>query len=157
MILVAHIILALLWTVLIGPNSLANFIVGAILGFGVIWISTRGRGRSTYASRVLAIFGLIAFTLKELVIANFRVAYYTVSPLRGIKPAMFDVPLEPDSSDLEITLLACLITLTPGTLTIDLSPDRLAMRVHAMHVPNTDAAIVEIKQGFERRILGVTR
>lgn len=157
MTLVAHIVLALLWTVLIGPNTLANFIVGAILGFGVIWISTRGRGRGSYAARVIAIIGLIAFTLRELVIANFRVAYYTVSPLKGIRPAMFDVPLEPDSTDLEITLLACLITLTPGTLTIDLSPDRLAMRVHAMHVPNTDAAIHDIKHGFERRILEVTR
>lgn len=157
MTLVAHIILALLWTVLIGPNTLANFIVGVILGFGVIWISTRGRGRGTYASRVIAIIGLIAFTLKELVIANFRVAYYTVTPLKGIRPAMFDVPLEADSTDLEITLLACLITLTPGTLTIDLSTDRMAMRVHAMHVPNTDAAIRDIKQGFERRILEVTR
>jgi multicomponent Na+:H+ antiporter subunit E len=157
MTLVAHIILALLWTVLIGPYSLANFIVGAILGFGVIWISTRGKGRSNYANRVVAIIGLIAFTLKELVVANFRVAYYTLSPLKGIRPAVFDVPLEPDSTDLEITLLAGLITLTPGTLTIDLSPDRMAMRVHAMHVPNTEAAIREIKHGFERRILGVTR
>ena len=157
MTLVAHIILALLWTVLIGPNSLANFLVGAVLGFGVIWISTRGKGRGSYAARVIAILGLIGFTLKELVLANFRVAYYTVSPLKDIRPAMFDVPLEPDSTDLEITLLACLITLTPGTLTIDLSPDRTTMRVHDMHVRNTDAAIREIKHGFERRILEVTR
>lgn len=100
---------------------------------------------------------LAGFTFYELMLANLRVARYTVSRLRTLRPAVLRVPLEPDLTDTEITLLASLITLTPGTLTLDVSRDRSAMFVHFMHVEDDAQAIAAVKNGFERRILKVTR
>ena len=57
----------------------------------------------------------------------------------------------------EICLLSSLITLTPGTLTIDVAPDRLSLSVHFMHVDDEESAVRSIQNGFERRVLEVTR
>ena len=66
------------------------------------------------------------------------------------------VPLALDR-DAEIALLANLITLTPGTLSLDVSPDRRTLYVHAMATTSPDDLRREIQQGFERRILEVFR
>ena len=67
------------------------------------------------------------------------------------------VPLEEDVTDAEVTLLAILVTLTPGTLTLDVIGNNEAMLIHFMHVEDPEESIKEIKEGFERRILEVTR
>jgi multicomponent Na+:H+ antiporter subunit E len=75
-----------------------------------------------------------------------------------MKPSVLALPLDAES-DLEITILASLISLTPGTLSIDVTDDRKILYVHAMYTTNGDMDILkkEIKQGFERRILEITR
>lgn len=66
------------------------------------------------------------------------------------------MPIEA-KTDLEITLLANLITLTPGTLTLDVAPDRKSLYVHAMFVDDPEQIRAEIKNGMERRLLEVMR
>lgn len=155
MMFAANVMLAILWAALIGPFSPTNVGFGFLIGY--VMLSLIFRGRSSYTGMVPAVIALCMFTISALVVANLRVAYYTVTPLRPLRPAILRVPLEENMSDTEITLLSLLITLTPGTLTLDVAPDRTAIFVHFMHVDNPDAAIHEIKHGFERRILLVTR
>ena len=69
---------------------------------------------------------------------------------------VIEVPIEA-KTDLEITLLANLITLTPGTLTLDVAPDRKSLYVHAMFVDDPEQIRAEIKNGMERRLLEVMR
>jgi multicomponent Na+:H+ antiporter subunit E len=66
------------------------------------------------------------------------------------------IPLDVET-DVEITLLANLITLTPGTLSMDISDDRKVLYVHAMYVDDPEALRAEIKNGFERRVLEMLR
>ncbi len=154
MMLAANILLAIVWAVLIGPFSLANLLVGFVAGLaGLAMCSRSGRA---YARRFWGITALLAFLAMELVIANIRVAYYTVSRLDRLHPAVLAVPLE-ELSDIEITLLAILVTLTPGTLTLDLSPDHRIMYIHFMHVEDEKRSINEVKSGFERRIMEALR
>ena len=157
MMLVANLLLALLWASVIGPFSPANFLVGFVLGFAVLAIATGGGGRSGYVRRLVAALSLVVYTLWELVIANLKVAKWTVSRLRALSPAVLAVPLEEGMSDLEITLLANLVTLTPGTLALDVSEDRRHLFVHFMHVEDAEKEIEAVRHGFERRILQVTR
>jgi multicomponent Na+:H+ antiporter subunit E len=157
MIPLAHLLLAFLWTMLVGPPTLMNAVIGFIVGFAIVWIASAARGSDSYAVRVGAAISLALFTLREVCLANMRVAYYTVAPLDRVRPAILEVPVAAGSTDLEITLLANLVTLTPGTFTIDVAPDRRSIRVHAMHAPDHAAAIEEIRSGFERRIWRVTR
>lgn len=157
MTLGTNLLLALLWVALVGPITPSNFLVGFALGFIVLWIgSTRGR-RPAYLRRGWATAELAGFTVYALVRANVRVARYTVSDLRTLRPAVIDVPLESNLTDGEATLLAMLVTLTPGTLTLDVAPGNTTMSIHFMHVEDADAEIRDIKAGFERRIIEVTR
>ncbi len=152
-----NLLLALLWASIIGPFSPANLGVGFVLGYIVLRV-VAGRGsRPRYVRQVLATLRLTGYTAVAIVIANVKVAYYTMSSLRRLQPAVLTVPLEEDVTDTEVTLLAILVTLTPGTLTLDVIGENEAMLVHFMHVDDRDAAIQDIKKGFERLILEVTR
>lgn len=157
MMLAANIAMAVLWAVLIGPFSPSNLLVGFAIGFVTLRLLSVAVGSSRYAYQSLAVVELILFTLWELMLANARVAWHTVASLRTLRPAILAVPLEPGSSDLEIMLLANLITLTPGTLTLDVAKDRSTLFVHCMHVDDPEKEIRAMKHGFERRVLAATR
>jgi multicomponent Na+:H+ antiporter subunit E len=73
-----------------------------------------------------------------------------------MKPGIVKVPLDA-KSDLEITLLANLITLTPGTLSLGVSKDRSALYVHAMYIQSKQEFIDSIKNGFEKKLLEIMR
>jgi multicomponent Na+:H+ antiporter subunit E len=66
------------------------------------------------------------------------------------------VPLDAES-DVEITLLANLVTLTPGSLSLDIAPDRSCLYVHAMFVDDVEQLRRDVKEGFERRVLELLR
>ncbi len=83
--------------------------------------------------RVIAIAIVVGYFLIELVVANFRVAYDIVTVKHFMRPAILAVPLEA-RTDFEIALLANLISLTPGTLSLDVSSDRKFLFVHAMYL-----------------------
>lgn len=151
MMLAANFLLALIWAITLGSLSLLNLGVGFLAGYLVLAIA--GGGRSTYIRRTSAGASLFFFTAWEIVVANLRVAWYTVSSLKSLEPAVLAVPLADDLTDGEITLLSLLVTLTPGTLSIDLSEDRSLLYVHFMHIDDADEAIRSITDGFERRIL----
>ena len=92
----------------------------------------------------------VAF-LWEFARSVLRVAGMVIRPRLRITPRFFEFPLTV-KSDFEITLLANMITLTPGTLTADISDDRSRLLVHAIDCPDPEAARREIANGFERLI-----
>jgi multicomponent Na+:H+ antiporter subunit E len=69
-----------------------------------------------------------------------------------MRPGIIAVPLDA-TRDSEILLLAALINLTPGSVALDVSPDRTLLYVHVMYMDDPDTARAEIKEGFERRVL----
>jgi multicomponent Na+:H+ antiporter subunit E len=85
-----------------------------------------------------------------------RVAYDVITPSYYMRPAVVAIPLDA-RTDAEITLLANLISLTPGTLSLDLSADRRTLYVHGMFVRDRETFVRSIKHGLERRLLGVMR
>ena len=101
--------------------------------------------------RAFRILKLFLVFLREFTLSVFRVARLVLSPRMRFTPRAFRFPLTL-TSDFQITLLANLITLTPGTLTVDVTDDRVALIVHAIDCPDPDAARREIADGFERLI-----
>jgi multicomponent Na+:H+ antiporter subunit E len=101
--------------------------------------------------RPYRILKLFVVFLREFAVAVFRVARLVLSPSMRFTPAAFRFPLAL-TSDRQITLLANLITLTPGTLTIDVTDDRSALIIHAIDCPDVEAACADIRNGFERLI-----
>lgn len=152
-----HLLLTLAWSAVNGEFSVANFVVG--FGLSYLVLAVLGRADITdpgYIRRVPVVIRFVGFFLWELFMANVAVAKEVVRPRIGIRPGVVAVPLTA-STDLEITVLSCLITLTPGTLALDVSDDRSTLFIHALDVDDADAFRRSIVDGFERRVLELLR
>lgn len=152
----SNLILSFIWVALTGTFTLEFFIFGFILSYALMWIITTNRREDKYFTKWPKIFGFAFFFLYELVVANIQVAYHVIKPNNYLKPGIVRIPLSA-TSDMEITLLANLISLTPGSLCLDVSDDKKVLYVHAMYVNDKDAFIHSIKNGFERRLLEILR
>lgn len=107
------------------------------------------RAVGSWVTRLVA---LVALFMWELVLANLRVAFDVLTPRARMHPGITAVPLAA-KSDWEITLFANLITLTPGTLSLDVSDDRRVLYVHAIYLGNPRAFSWKLKRMFERRVV----
>jgi multicomponent Na+:H+ antiporter subunit E len=96
------------------------------------------------------------FYLWELVVSNLRIAYDIITPRHRMRPGVVAVPLDA-RTDFEILAVVNLLSMTPGTLSLDVSTDRKVLYVHAMYLGDPDSLRREIKVNFEKRLLGVLR
>ena len=151
-----NILLALAWSAVTGDFSPQNLLIGFLLGAVALLFTQPVTGRRTYLSRVWKVVTFALFFLKEFVLSNLRVARDVLSPRPRMRPGILAIPLDVET-DAEITLLANLITLTPGTLSLDVSTDRRVLYIHSVYTDDPEATRAEIKNGFERRVLEVMR
>ncbi len=151
-----NLILAFVWAALTGEFALRNLVAGFVLGFVILFVTRRVVGVPRYGHRTLNVIRLVGFFVWELIKANLRVAYDVLTPGLQIRPGVVAIPLDV-RTDAEITLLANLITLTPGTLSLDVSADRSVLYIHAMYIDDPKAVRLRIKRGFERRVIEVLR
>ncbi|WP_417746515.1 Na+/H+ antiporter subunit E [Rosistilla oblonga] len=151
-----NIFLALVWALASGQISLSNLGIGFLLGYAVLWFSKPLLGPTGYFRRLPVALRFVVFFFWQLVLSNLRVAYDVITPPLYMRPGIVAVPLDA-KTDQEITLLANLITLTPGTLSLNLSEDRSTLYVHAMFVDSPESVRDSIKNGFERRLLELMR
>jgi len=147
------VLLALVWVALTADLSAGNLAFGVLLGWLVMHLS-RPLGSDPLFPKVrpLAAAGLLGYLAWEILLANLKVVGAVLGPRSLLRPALVAIPLAV-TSDGQIALLANLISLTPGTLSVDVSPDRRTLYVHAMSTAGADALREEIKRGFERRVL----
>jgi multicomponent Na+:H+ antiporter subunit E len=154
--LLMNLLLTLIWMALTGKFSATNFFFGLVLSFFIMWIISRDDEDQRYFKKIPGIVNLILFFIYELIKANIQVAYDVITPKFHMKPGIVAIPLTV-SSDLEITLLANLITLTPGTCSLDVSDDKKILYVHSMFINDKESFIQGVKNGFEKKILEVMR
>ncbi len=160
-IFVWNILLALAWAIALGPLTTTNIVIGFVVAFfalRVFWPRDAAGGNEglRYFDKVLEAARFAGFFGVELTRANLTMARYTISPLSQLKPGIVAIPLE-EMTDTELTMLANLITLTPGTLSLDVSADRTHLFVHCMDASDPDGIRRDIKAGFERRVLELWR
>ncbi|MFH1907602.1 MAG: Na+/H+ antiporter subunit E [Chloroflexota bacterium] len=148
--------LALAWAALTGEFSPANLLIGFGLGYLILLAARRALGPSSYFGKVRQAMGFALFFLWELLLANLRVAYDVLTPRHHMQPRVIAVPLDAQT-DAEITALANLISLTPGTLSLDVSSDRRVLYIHVMYASDAEAVRREIKDGLEQRLLALVR
>lgn len=152
-----NVLLALSWVFVTGGFTVINGVFGFLLGLGALALIREQIGTIGYVRRVSRITSLALLFLYELFMSAIRVFKLVLTPdLTKLEPGFIAYPLTVDR-DFEISLLANLITLTPGTLSVDVSDDRRTLYVHAIHVPDPDELRADISTGFERKIMEAFR
>ncbi|QNR21298.1 Na+/H+ antiporter subunit E [Exiguobacterium sp. Helios] len=154
--LLLNILLAFLWMFLANSFSASSFIIGYLLGLIAMFAMRRGFSSRFYLGPFIALIRLFIRFLYELVVANLQVLSIILKPRLDIKPGIFAYETELEHN-WQITLLSMLITLTPGTLVVDISDDNKTLYIHALHMPEADDAVASIRNSFEKAILEVSR
>ena len=146
-------VLALLWAAMTGTFSGLNLLLGAAVGAIAVWLLRGSFAEARSLRQLVNVVALIGMFLKELLASAIRVAIVVLTPdlKSALRPAIIAFPLSV-KSDAEITLLANLVTLTPGTLSIDVSEDRSILYVHTLTLGSREAMIAEIAGGFEAKV-----
>ena len=148
--------LALAWVGMTGRLNASNLLVGFAVGYAVLLVLQGPTAMRGQLYRVRRAVELLAIFIWELILANLRVAWDVVTPTHLMRPGVVAIPLDAET-DLEILMLANMVSLTPGTLSLDVSDDRSVLYIHAMYLHNRERITKSIKNGFERRLLEVLR
>ncbi len=151
----SNILLTFIWVAITGNFTFLNYVFGFIISFFILRLVASKENRK-YFKILPKVIGFIFFFLYELTKANLEVAYEVLTPNLYITPGIIKYPLDA-KTDIEITFLANLISLTPGTLSLDVSDDKKVLYVHSMYIKDRDQFIAGIKNGFEKRILEILR
>jgi multicomponent Na+:H+ antiporter subunit E len=106
--------------------------------------------------KILPTLSFLIFYLKEVLVANLRVAWDVLTPQDLSDPSIIALPLDAQT-DFEILVVANLISMTPGTLSMDVSSDRQTLYIHAMFTGDVEVLKRELKENFEARVLRLLR
>lgn len=152
-LLAINILLAIAWGALWGSFAPINLLAGFVLGCAALWFARRivGGEDARYFHALPQALILFCYFLKELVKSCLLVARDCIAPRPALHPAIVKLPIGP-KSDLEIFVLANLITLTPGTLTLDVADDKTYLLIHSIYAKDQDALIADLKSGMEYRV-----
>lgn len=105
-----------------------------------------------WPKRAWRLVKFLLFYLWEIILSNFKVAYDIMTPDYFMRPGVVAMPLSVEE-EFQIFLVANLITMTPGTLSIDVSSDRKTLYVHAMYIEDEEAVRRELKDGIEAAVI----
>ena len=145
------------WLLLNGVSA-GHIVLGVVLGVSIPWFTERFRPVRFRLHAWPTLVALALTVLKDIVVSNVQVAWLILGPERRINPRFVWVPLDV-REPYGIATLAGIITMTPGTLSADLTDDRGFLLVHALNVADEAELIASIKARYEeplRRIFGET-
>lgn len=159
--IVRIVLMTLVWAALQGAFGVGTLLLGALFSAAILYMSQplfnpdepRVFGDGRPLRRLWRTIVLLLVFFREVVLSAVEVAGYVLQPSLSIQPAVIEYPLNVQT-DREITTLANMISLTPGTLSMDVSPDRSALYVHAISVSSKDGqeVIDEIKSTLEKHV-----
>ena len=144
-------IFAFVWVAVTGAFTLPNLMLGLVFAFASLFLVREHIKLGGWFIRVRPILALVLLFAYELLMSAITVAAMVLRPNLTLKPGIFAYETEL-VKDSQIVLLANLITLTPGTLTVDVSDDKRLLYIHAVDCSNIDATRANIRNGFERKI-----
>ena len=151
-----NLMLTFLWVALTGNLTFINFGFGFALGFFILWLKEKNGGDKKYFLRVPKIIWFVLDFIYEMFKANFQVAFDLITPKFFMKPGIVKYPLDA-RNDFEITMLSNVISLTPGTLILDVSADKKVLYIHVMYLNDKDKFITRTKKNIEHKLLEIIR
>ncbi|MBW6472666.1 MAG: Na+/H+ antiporter subunit E [Anaerolineaceae bacterium] len=150
-LLLLNVLLALAWSALMGNFDPPYLLFGFVLGYFILYLFQKPPRTQKYFREVPLVIEFAFFFLWEIVVSNIRLTITILSPHPQLRPAVVAVPLDL-KSEVGIVLLANLITLTPGTLSLDISSNKHTLYVHIFDLDDPEKFVKKIKNNYERRV-----
>ena len=148
--------LAVAWAALTGNFTLSGLVVGFVLGSACLYL-TRPLfpGCESYFRRTGKWVKLVVLFLYELIVSSIQVVWDVLTPEHKSHPGIISVPLTV-TREIDILLVTNLISLTPGTLSLDVTQDKHTLYIHAMFADDAEEIRQQIKDGMERWVIEAT-
>ena len=152
--------IAVLWVFLVDEDQLRGtvFLTGFLVGIVVVFIMHRYRffGEKFYLVRLYAVAKLIILYIYELIYSGIIVMKHILDPKGELHPGIFKYQTSL-KSDWEVTLLALLLTFSPGSVVMEVEPETNVFYVHAMDIKKYKENLLRFLNRFEQAIMEVTR
>ena len=143
--------LLVLWLLLNNSAAPGHLVLGALLGVLIPLFTRRFWPERLGLARPGLMLRFSGRVLWDILVANFAVARVVLGPRSAIRPAFLRVPLD-IHDDFPVTVLASVVSLTPGTVSADIDAERRYLLVHALSVSDTEALAQDIKARYEAPI-----
>lgn len=151
-----NLFIAFLWMFFQDEWSILSFFGGYLVGILVLFSLRRFFPASFYLKRFYSILKLFLLFISEAVSSSIYVIRQVIGPKVDITPGIFKTETELEGN-LEITLLALLLTLTPGSVVMEVSADNKVFYIHGLNLPESEHAVIQSKIKYEKAIKEVTR
>lgn len=156
-LLAINVLLAVAWAAFNETFSLGGLAVGFLGGFAALWVAQPLYKPTNYFAQMTGIIYLMFYFIWDLLLSSIRVLWDVLRPQSQSRPGIIAVPVE-GMSDFQILMLANLISLTPGTLSLEVSDDKTRLYVHCMFLDEGPEAvrrsIVDNQIRLIRRVVG---
>jgi len=143
--LLLNLFLALVYALLTPQGGMFDFLVGFMIGYFVIWLYGLATGGPSYPRKVWRLVKFFGWFMYILTKANLQIAWEIITPGMNQTPRIIRYPVG-DLDDVQTTTLANSITLTPGTLSMDVSDDGQWLYVHCMYAKDRESAVAELDE-----------
>ncbi|MDQ3288223.1 MAG: Na+/H+ antiporter subunit E [Pseudomonadota bacterium] len=144
----------LLWLLLVAEVSPGQVVIGALLALALPWLAGMLQPQRAHFGRAAMILVLSRRVLWDIVLSNIEVARRIIGPERVLTPTFVWLPL--DLTNIHgITALASIITLTPGTVSAELSQDQRHLLVHCFNLKDAQALLAGIKTRYEAPLMEI--
>jgi multicomponent Na+:H+ antiporter subunit E len=148
-----NVALAVIWATLTGNITLSGLIFGFVIGSVALFLTKPlFPGSDRYFTRVWRWIKLLFLFLYELFVSSIQVVWDVLTPSHKSNPGIISMPLDV-RGEMEVLLVTNLISLTPGTLTLDVSEDCSTLYFHVMFADDPDAIRKQLKEGMERWVI----
>jgi len=145
-------LLLIVWLMLNSTFSLGHILLGSVLAIVIPLLCAPLRVPTPKIKRPLKVVSYVFIVLKDIIVANIEVALLVVGPMHRIKPGLIAVPLDLIDT-LPVTVLASTVTMTPGTVSAEISKDEKWLYVHVLNMPENEQEVIDlIKQRYESRV-----
>ncbi len=151
-----NIFIGFLWMLLQDKWSFPSFFAGYLVGAVILFFMRRFFSNSFYLGTFFSTLKLLFVFMKELVSSTVLVLKQVTRRKIDVQPGVFALKTDLNG-DWEIPILALLLSLTPGSVVLEISPDNKTFFIHAMDMKESKQSIIKSKMRFEKAIKEVTR
>ncbi|MCB5161087.1 Na+/H+ antiporter subunit E [Marinomonas algarum] len=144
-------LLFVVWLLLNNSASPGHIVLALFFAITIPWLVADMRDEHPKIRRPWLAVRYTLMVMMDIVTANLEVALLIIGPIKKLKPGFVAIPIN-IQSDLGITVLASTVSLTPGTVSAEVSKDKAWLYVHALHLDDEAALIDSIKQRYEAPI-----